>query len=49
MGTHIVRCTTAADEAVVIDTIVLAFSGDPMARWCVPESSKYLATMPAFT
>jgi ribosomal protein S18 acetylase RimI-like enzyme len=48
MGTPIVRHTTATDESAVIDTIVLAFSGDPMARWCWPASSTYLASMPAF-
>jgi ribosomal protein S18 acetylase RimI-like enzyme len=49
MGTHIVRHATAAEERALIDTIVLAFAGDPMARWCWPESSTYLASMPAFT
>ena len=49
MGAHIVRHTTAADEDAVIDTIVLAFSGDPMARWCWPAAASYLASMRAFT
>ena len=43
-----VRVATRADEAVVVDTIVLAFSADPVARWCWPGPHRYLATMPTF-
>jgi GNAT superfamily N-acetyltransferase len=43
-----VRVATRADEAVVVDIIVLAFSADPVARWCWPDSHRYLATMPTF-
>jgi ribosomal protein S18 acetylase RimI-like enzyme len=44
-----VRTLTAADEARAIDTIVLAFAADPVARWCWPESHQYLTSMPGFT
>src|SRR5262245_13620749 len=43
-----VRVATRSDEAVVVDTIVLAFSADPVARWCWPDPHRYLATMPNF-
>jgi GNAT superfamily N-acetyltransferase len=36
-----VRTTTPADEAAVIDTVVLAFASDPIARWCWPDSHTY--------
>jgi GNAT superfamily N-acetyltransferase len=41
-----VRTMTAADEGPAIDTIVLAFAADPMARWTWPHSHQYLAAMP---
>jgi ribosomal protein S18 acetylase RimI-like enzyme len=44
-----VRTLPAADEARAIDTIVLAFAADPVARWCWPESHQYLTSMPGFT
>jgi ribosomal protein S18 acetylase RimI-like enzyme len=37
---------TTADEGPVIDTVVLAFAADPVARWSWPESHQYLASMP---
>jgi GNAT superfamily N-acetyltransferase len=43
-----VRVATRADEAVVVDTIVLAFSADPVVRWCWPDPHRYLAAMPTF-
>jgi GNAT superfamily N-acetyltransferase len=43
-----VRIATRADEAVVVDIIVLAFSADPVARWCWPDPHRYLAAMPTF-
>ena len=43
-----VRVATRADEATVVDTIVLAFSADPVARWCWPDPHRYLASMPRF-
>lgn len=41
-----VKIVTASDEAAAVDTIVLAFASDPMARWSWPRSLDYLATMP---
>ena len=42
-----VRTTRTADEGAAINTIVLAFSSDPMARWCWPSADQYLVSMPA--
>lgn len=44
-----VKTATDLDRAALVDTIVLAFAADPVARWCWPESHRYLAAMPAFT
>ena len=49
METNAVRTATEADEIPVIDTIVLAFAADPVARWVYPEPRSYLASMPSFT
>jgi ribosomal protein S18 acetylase RimI-like enzyme len=35
-----------ANEAAAIDTIVLAFAADPVARWTWPGAHDYLAAMP---
>jgi ribosomal protein S18 acetylase RimI-like enzyme len=35
-------------RANAINTIVLGFAADPMARWAWPDPTVYLATMPAF-
>ena len=35
-----------ADEASAIATIVLAFAGDPAARWTWPRSDEYLDALP---
>lgn len=43
-----VRAATPADEASAIDTVVLAFAADPVARWCWPDSHHYLSSMPSF-
>jgi GNAT superfamily N-acetyltransferase len=48
MDTRIIRKTAAADEPAVIDTIVLAFSSDPVWRWCWPDPHEYLASAPRF-
>jgi len=40
---------TAAKEVAAIDTIVLAFAADPVARWCWPDPHQYLASMASFT
>ena len=47
MTTEVVSAS-ASDEAPIVQTIVLAFSTDPMARWCWPDAHQYLATMPTF-
>jgi len=48
MTTEVVTASTS-DRVPVVTTIVLAFSTDPMARWCWPNADEYLATMPIFT
>lgn len=40
---------TSANRASAVDTVVLAFAADPIARWCWPEARQYLAGMPSFT
>ena len=44
-----VRSAEANIRANAIDTIVLGFAADPMARWAWPDPSLYLATLPRFT
>lgn len=34
------------NEFAAIDTIVLAFAADPMARWCWPGQGQYLGALP---
>lgn len=46
MKSPLVRVMTAADEDRAIETVVLAFAADPMARWTWPEAHQYLAAMP---
>ena len=46
MGSPTVRVMTAADATPAIDTIVLAFAADPMARWSWPQSHQYLTALP---
>jgi len=41
-----VRVMTPADEAPAVETVVLAFAADPMARWTWPHAHQYLAAMP---
>jgi ribosomal protein S18 acetylase RimI-like enzyme len=41
-----VRTMTLSDEGPAIDTVVLAFAADPVARWTWPNSRQYLAAMP---
>src|SRR5690606_3625285 len=43
-----IRTTTAADADRATDTIVLAFAGDPMLRWCWSEPSRYLTAIRPF-
>ncbi len=49
MTTPTIRVATSGDEPCAIGTVVLAFGGDPIARWCWPDSHQYLASMPRFT
>ena len=44
-----IHVATEADETRVIDAIVLAFAGDPVARWIWPDPHDYLRNMPGFT
>ena len=43
-----VKSAGASIRETAINTIVLGFAADPMARWAWPESSEYLRTMPRF-
>ena len=42
-----VRTMTTNDESPAIDTVVLGFAADPMARWSWPRSHDYLTNMPS--
>jgi ribosomal protein S18 acetylase RimI-like enzyme len=44
-----VRTITPSDEIRAIDTVVLAFAADPVARWTWPDSHQYLTSMPSLT
>ena len=46
MTPPVVRATTADDEAAAVQTIVLAFAADPVARWTWPQAQQYLLGMP---
>lgn len=41
-----IRLADAADEDVVLRTVTLAFSADPVARWINPDLASYLEVMP---
>lgn len=45
---HDIMNASASDKTSVINTIVLAFATDPMARWPWPDASQYLDIMPQF-
>jgi ribosomal protein S18 acetylase RimI-like enzyme len=47
VGSPTVKTITLADEVPAIDTVVLAFAGDPIARWSWPTSHQYLTSMPS--
>ena len=47
MGSPTVKTISMADEVPAIDTVVLAFAGDPIARWSWPHSHQYLTSMPS--
>jgi hypothetical protein len=44
--TPTVRVMAAAEEDLAIETVILAFAADPMARWTWPHAHQYLAAMP---
>ena len=46
MDVQTVRVMTPDDESAAIQTLVLAFAADPMARWTWPNAQQYLAAMP---
>jgi ribosomal protein S18 acetylase RimI-like enzyme len=48
MSPAAVRGTKPLEEQSAIDTIVLAFAADPVARWCWPDARQYLEAMPEF-
>ncbi|MBI3197921.1 MAG: GNAT family N-acetyltransferase [Rhodospirillales bacterium] len=43
-----VETVTAADQAAVIDALMLSFAGDPMARWSWADPKTYLRAFPRF-
>lgn len=49
MHATVLRTGRATDEARAINTIVLAFATDPIARWVWPDPHQYFHSMPAFT
>ena len=49
MSASTIQTATPAEELPVIDTIVLAFSADPVTRWAWPDPHQYLSGMPDFT
>lgn len=44
-----VKTLTTSEESRAVDTVVLAFAADPVARWSWPDSHVYLSSMPALT
>jgi len=43
-----IKTATAAEEAAVIDVLVLAFSTDPAVRWLFPDPNQFLSHFPSF-
>lgn len=43
-----IKTATRADEVPVVETVVAAFSADPVARWFYPDAEQYLASFPGF-
>lgn len=46
MKSPAVRVMAAVEEDLAIETIMLAFAADPMARWTWPDAHQYLMAMP---
>jgi len=47
MTTIPIKIATASDQDRTTDTVVLAFTADPMARWSYPDPHEYLRYFPA--
>jgi ribosomal protein S18 acetylase RimI-like enzyme len=48
MGTRAFSRVREEDKASALDTLVLAFSADPVERWMYPEPREYLTHFPKF-
>jgi ribosomal protein S18 acetylase RimI-like enzyme len=48
MRSPTVKTATAADQEVTTAVVVLAFGGDPAARWAWPDPKEYLTHFPQF-
>ncbi|HEY6599440.1 MAG TPA: GNAT family N-acetyltransferase [Pseudomonadales bacterium] len=48
MNPPVIRSATEAERSKVVDVILLAFAGDPLARWAVPNPGQYLKHVPGF-
>ncbi|MCO5961735.1 GNAT family N-acetyltransferase [Sinorhizobium meliloti] len=46
MKSPTVKDMAAAEEDLAVETVMLAFAADPMARWTWPHAHQYLAAMP---
>ena len=46
MKSPTVRVMAASDEERAVETVMLAFAADPMARWTWPQVHQYLMAMP---
>lgn len=46
MKSPTVKVMAAAEEDLAVETVMLAFAADPMARWTWPHAHQYLAAMP---
>lgn len=49
MASSPIKVATTSDETSVIGAIVLAFSTDPLARWCWPDPQEYITHFTRFT
>lgn len=49
MASPAIRVATADDKAAVLNVVLLAFVGDPFARWIFPGQATYLSVCPDFS